>query len=347
MNLFMYGTDTVANKEAWANPFVSSLALDNLVGIVNGSDDGSTDGVYKKYADSWGVNTLPQFVAAVAVQNAIVNLNKDITLAANLSIANGVTIHYNALVLTWGIYEITTTAANTVTREVVTVLAGSSQSSQAALVAVPASALIQLVATTTMTTTGGTGDGAVSYLTTTPLICSVTGAGVVTALTVGSCLITATKAASGNLFAATSSVIAITTSDSVAVAAAEKVIADKAAADKVIADKVAADKESGGGTAIAVAALDTLRYVAIVASKTIYVDLADKYAGQTVVVDVKMSVVKNGKSVLSYVPVKTVKLSALGRATVKTTLAIKAGNQIRVSILKKPTNTPIKYLTVK
>jgi len=296
-------------------------------------------------------------VAAVAVQNAIVNLGKAVTLGANISIANGVTIHYNGFAFSLGTYEITTTAANTVTREVVTVLPGSSQSSQAALVAVPASEVVQLAGTTTMTTTGGTGDGAVSYLTTTPAICSVTGAGVVTAITVGSCLITATKAASGNYFAAISSVIAVTASDSVAVAkaiadkaAADMLIAHKAAADKAIADRAAAEAaaaESGGGLPAAIAALNSLRYVAIVASKTIYVDLADRYAGQTVVVDVKMSVVKDGKSVLSYVPVKTVKLSSLGRATIKTTLAIKAGNLIRVSILKKPTNTPIKYLTVK
>jgi hypothetical protein len=343
MNLLMSGADTVGNKEAWANPYVTALELNNLVGII----DGTNNGIYTKYADSWGVNNSAQFVAAVAVQNAIVNLGKAVTLGANISIANGVTIHYNGFAFSLGTYEITTTAANTVTREVVTVLPGSSQSSQAALVAVPASEVVQLAGTTTMTTTGGTGDGAVSYLTTTPAICSVTGAGVVTAITVGSCLITATKAASGNYFAAISSVIAVTASDSVAVA---KAIADKAAADKAIADRAAAEAaaaESGGGLPAAVAALNSLRYVAIVASKTIYVDLADRYAGQTVVVDVKMSVVKDGKSVLSYVPVKTVKLSSLGRATIKTTLAIKAGNLIRVSILKKPTNTPIKYLTVK
>jgi hypothetical protein len=212
-----------------------------------------------------------------------------------------------------------------------------------------------------MTTTGGTGDGAVSYLTTTPSLCSVTGAGVVTAIAVGSCLVTATKAASGNYFAAISPVIAITISDSEAVAAAkiaaDKVIADAAAkviADKVIADaaaKAAADAaaatESGGGEPIAKEDLNTIRYAVTTYTKTIFVDLADEYADSMVLVDVKMLVLVNGKKVLRYVPVETVALDEFGRAMIKTTIAIKVGNVIRVSVLDEVKNVPIKYVTVK
>jgi hypothetical protein len=183
----------------------------------------------------------------------------------------------------------------------------------------------------------------------------------VTAIAVGSCLVTATKAASGNYFAAISPVIAITISDSEAVAAAkiaaDKVIADaatKVIADKVIADaaaKAAADAaaatESGGGEPIASQDLNTIRYAIATKTKSIFVDLADKYADQLVAVDVKKTVVKNGKKVTAYVSVETVALNEFGRAIIKTLIDIKVGNVIRVSVLSNPNNIPIKYVTVK
>jgi hypothetical protein len=365
MNLLMSGADNVANKQAYANTYVTATASDNKAGII----DGVSNGVYTKYAASWGVMTVAQLESATAITGSIVNLGQAITLTANLAIANGVSILDNGFVFSLGGFEITTTAAtvttvtNTVTTEVIRDVGGSYQSSQVALVAVPTHAMVQLNETTTMTTTGGTGDGAVSYLTTTPSLCSVTGAGVVTAIAVGSCLVTATKASSGNYFAAISPVIAITVSDSVAVAAskaaADKLIADaiaraiaaKAIADKIIADKAAADAaaaaESGGGEPIAVEDLSTIRYAIATRTKTIFVDLADKYADQIVAVDVKKSVLKNGKYVLAYVPIDTVVLDEFGRVKIKTLVDIKVGNVIRVSLIDIPKNIPIKYVTVK
>ncbi len=359
MNLLMSGADTVAHKQTYADAYVTSADLNNKAGII----DGISNGIYTKYAASWGVMTVAQLESATAISGAVVNLGKDLTLTSNLAIANGVSILDNGFVFALGGFEITTTAATvtTVTREVQTVVSGPSQVSQVALVAVPASATLQLTATTTMTTTGGTGDGALSYLTTTPSLCSVTGAGVVTAIAVGSCLVTATKAASGNYFAAISPVIAITISDSEAVAAAkiaaDKVIADAAAkviADKVIADaaaKAAADAaaatESGGGEPIAKEDLNTIRYAIATKTKSIFIDLADKYADLLVAVDVKKTVVKNGNKVTAYVSVETVALNEFGRAIIKTLIDIKVGNVIRVSVLSNPNNIPIKYVTVK
>jgi hypothetical protein len=363
MNLLMSGADTVAHKQTYADAYVTSAASNNKAGII----DGVSNGIYTKYAASWGVMTVAQLESATAISGAVVNLGKDLTLTANLAIANGVSILDNGFVFALGGFEITTTAATvtTITREVQTVVSGPSQVSQVALVAVPAMATMQVPETATMTTTGGTGDGVVSYLTTTPSLCSVTGAGVVTAIAVGSCLVTATKAASGNYFAAISPVIAITVSDSLALAAAkaaaEKVITDaakavadaiaKVIADKIIADKAAADAaaaaESGGGEPIAKEDLNTIRYAIATYTKTIFVDLADEYADSIVLVDVKMLVLVNGAKVLRYVPVETVALDEFGRAKIKTTIGIKVGNVIRVSIVSDPKNVPVKYVTVK
>lgn len=58
---------------------------------------------------------------------------------------------------------------------------------------------LNLQTTAALKTAGGSGEGAVEYATSTEDICSLTPQGVVKALSVGSCLITATKAASANL----------------------------------------------------------------------------------------------------------------------------------------------------
>jgi hypothetical protein len=362
MKFLMYGTGTLAAKQAWANANVTSDSGNNLVGIIGSGDNG----VYKKYPEGWGVNNAAELIAAVAVANSVVNLNANISLSANLVLANGVSIKDNAYVLLLNGFEVSTLAATvvTVTRDVVTVVSGTLQSSQASLVAVPTVSILQLTETTTMTTTGGSGDGLVQYLTSSPTICSVSAAGVVTAIAVGSCLVTSTKAASGNYFAATSSVIAITVSDSAAVAAARaavlKAIADrieaeraavlKAIADKIIADKAAADKaaaESGGGTVIAKSDLSTIRYAIATRTKTIFIDLADKYADQLVIVDVKQRVLVNGKWVLKFVPIDIVVLDTYGKAVIKTLVGIKAGNVLRVSIPDEPENILIKWVIVK
>ena len=362
MKFLMSGTDTLAAKQGWANPNVTAASGNNLVGVIGSG----SNGIYKKFAESWGVNTADQLIAAAAVANSVVNLNQNISLSANLILANGVSIKDNAYVLLLNGFEVSALAATvvTVTRDVVTVVNGTLQTSQASLVAVPVAATIQLLETTTMTTTGGSGDGLVQYLTSSPTICSVSAAGVVTAISVGSCLVTATKAASGNYFAATSSVMALTVSDSVSVAAAraallkaiaDKIIADreavlKAIADKIIADKILADlaaAEGGGGTVIAKSDLSTIRYAIATRTKTVFVDLADKYANQMVIIDVKQRVLVNGKWVLKFVAIDTVVLDEYGKAVIKTLVGIKAGNVLRVSIPGEPENILIKYVIVK
>jgi hypothetical protein len=234
--------------------------------------------------------------------------------------------------------------------------------SQTALGVVPAATTVQLTKTTTLSTTGGSGSGAITYATSTPTICSVTSAGVVSAVAVGTCSLTATKASDGSSYlAATSVAVTIAISNSEALAAAEKVIADKAAADKVIADKAAADKviadkaaadkaaadaaasEGGGGTASDVSVLNSIKYSISGKTKTITLDLADKYAGQKVDITIKTTVLVKGKITTNYLKVSSVKLNSTGKAVVKTTVAIKAGNSIQVKL----GGITIKSVTVK
>ena len=100
---------------------------------------------------------------------------------------------------------------------------------------------IQLDKTTTLSSGGGGGTGAVTYSTSTPTICSVTTAGVVTGLVAGTCLVKATKAASGTYLEGSSANLSITVSDSDKKAAEAAAAAAKAAADKAAAEKAAAE----------------------------------------------------------------------------------------------------------
>jgi len=99
--------------------------------------------------------------------------------------------------------------------------------------------------------------------------------------------------------------------------------------------------------AIAKASLNTIEYSLSSSSTSIDIDLADKYGYQIVFVDVKKSVLVNGKYVLSYVRIDTAVLDEFGAVGLNTTVAIKAGNTIRVSIIGAVVDTPIKYVTVK
>ena len=99
--------------------------------------------------------------------------------------------------------------------------------------------------------------------------------------------------------------------------------------------------------ALAQANLNTIEYALSSSSTSIDVDLADKYGYQIVFVDVKKSVLVNGKYVLSYVRIDTAALDEFGAVSLNTTVAIKAGNTIRVSIIGAVEDTPIKYVTVK
>jgi hypothetical protein len=99
--------------------------------------------------------------------------------------------------------------------------------------------------------------------------------------------------------------------------------------------------------AIAKASLNTIEYSLSSSSTSIDIDLADKYGYQIVFVDVKKSILVNGKYVLSYVRIDTAALDEFGAVSLNTTVAIKAGNTIRVSIIGAVVDTPIKYVTVK
>jgi hypothetical protein len=99
--------------------------------------------------------------------------------------------------------------------------------------------------------------------------------------------------------------------------------------------------------ALAKAELSTILYTLSSSSNTIDIDLADKYGWMIVFVDVKKSVLVNGKYVLSYVRIDTVVLDEFGAGNLNTTIGIKAGNVIRVSVIGALTDTPVKYVTVK
>jgi hypothetical protein len=179
--------------------------------------------------------------------------------------------------------------------------------------------LLQLHETTPLSATGGSGDGIHQYQTTTPSLCSVSSTGLVTALAAGDCSVSVTRAGSGNFLAATSPAYIITISDIDAEAAA----------------------------AIVKANLSTIEYTLSSSSNAIEIDLADKYWYQIVFVDVKKLVLINGKYVRSYVRIDTVVLDEFAAVTLYTTIGIKAGDTIRVSVIGAVTDTPVKYVTVK
>jgi hypothetical protein len=88
-----------------------------------------------------------------------------------------------------------------------TVLVSVSAAEQATLVAVATPTSIAFGATSELSTTGGSGTGAVSYAVTAGAgACSITGS-TLTATAVGSCTVTATKAADANYLAATADVV--------------------------------------------------------------------------------------------------------------------------------------------
>ena len=236
---------------------------------------------------------------------------------------------------------------------------------QVALVVVPAVTTLQLTKTTTLSTTGGSGAGAVTYATTTPLTCSVT-VNVVTAVAAGSCSISATKAADYSYYSAISPVVTLTISDSDAIAAAKaaadkaaadkviadaaaaKALADQAAADKAAADQVIADAAAAQAAADAAALTNTISIISVTTvsqRNKITVDLADTYADESATVQFgKKSVVK-GKTVWTYVDFYHAILDANGSAVftryiaLKSSLLLKVGMQVRILVNNKVIRT--------
>jgi hypothetical protein len=124
---------------------------------------------------------------------------------------------------------------------------------QETLVVISSMATVQLTKTATLSTTGGSGYGAVSYATSTPLICTVSSTGLLTALFTGDCLVTATKAAANGYVEKSSSSLTVKISDTDKKAADAKALEDaKALADKTAADaKALADKAAADAKALA------------------------------------------------------------------------------------------------
>jgi hypothetical protein len=99
--------------------------------------------------------------------------------------------------------------------------------------------------------------------------------------------------------------------------------------------------------ALAKASLSTILYTLSSTSNTIEIDLADQYGYEIVFVDVKKSVLINGKYVLSYVRIDTAVLDEFGAVTLNTKIGMKVGDVIRVSIIGADKDIPVKYVTVK
>ena len=216
---------------------------------------------------------------------------------------------------------------------------------QTALVVVPALSTVQLTKTTTLSTTGGSGTGGVTYATSTPLICTVTSAGVVTAVAAGNCLVTATKAATTDFLAATSTAVTITISDSDQKAAADKAAADKAAAAAKAKAAAAAKAKADAEAKAKADAEEAARLAAIEKAKfanTVTYSLASKTkvikANLSITLARKAATLEIGTKVKGKVTYKSagiVTLNVNGDGTFRTTQSIKAGNFIRVLVGKK------------
>ncbi len=398
MKLFMYGADTVMNKQSYARTHsVTSTEFDNKIGIV----DGTNNGIYTYYSDGWVVYTatiggiVAPIIGAtpVTTSTATSQFTGTVTWAPSVASTFAGSTSYTATITLTAINGYTfahvpanfftvagaTTVTNSIGSGVVMAVFPATSAApiyyyaQVALVAVPAATTVQITKTTTLSTTGGSGTGAVTYTTSTPLICSVS-VGVVTAITAGNCLITATKATDGNYYSATSSAITIIVSDSDEVAAAaakviaDKLAADKAAADKVIADaaaakaaadqeladKAAADKELADAATAAAAVLAASLSNTIVVSAAswassqqikINLDFSYKFAYQSATVQFGTKSVKAGKTTWKYVDYYHVILDAQGNAvfarvvSAKGALVLKVGMQVRVVINSKVIKT--------
>ena len=119
-------------------------------------------------------------------------------------------------------------------------------------------------------------------------------------------------------------------------------------ASSSIAPSVAAEyppnpSENGGGTSIENEDSNVLRYGILTKTKTISINLKNKYESKIADVDLKVFSEKNGKTVGSYISLDSVALDSKAFGLVKTLYKIKEGQVIRVSVKGKP----IVYVTVK
>jgi methionine-rich copper-binding protein CopC len=213
-------------------------------------------------------------------------------------------------------------------------------------VSVPAS--LEVGKTATLTTTGGATTGTNNFLSNSPTICTVTGAGVVTAVAAGTCSVYAQRTASGFTTAVSADVTfkVLTAAEVKAVAdAAAKAAADKAAADALAAaEKAAADKaaaeakakeaaemaaaEAARVEAVRLAGLSTVGNIKTVKGKTsISMNLADKYYAY--ILELQVRTVVKGKARFTTIEYFAVERED-GVVTVSTRAKIAKGQQMRV-----------------
>jgi len=219
-------------------------------------------------------------------------------------------------------------------------------SQPAIAVVVPAS--LEVGKTATLTTTGGAATGTNNFLSNSPTICTVTSAGVVTAVAAGTCSVYAQRTAPGFTTAVSADVTfkIMSAAEVKAIAdAAVKAAADKAAADAAAAAvKAAADKaeaevkaaeaaaavaaEAARVEAVRLAGLNTVTSIKTVKGKTsVALNLADKYYGY--ILELQLRTVVKGK-----VRFTTIEYFAVQRengvVTVSTRAKIAKGQQMRI-----------------
>ena len=217
-------------------------------------------------------------------------------------------------------------------------------------VVVPAD--LEVGKTATLTTTGGAGSGSNAFFTNNAAVCTVTGAGVVTAVSAGTCSVFVQRSASGFTTAtsanATFKILSVAEAkaiaDAAAKAAAEKAAAEKAAAEKAAAEKAALDKaeaeakakvaaeaaaaEAARVEAIRKAGLNSIGNIKTVKGKTtISMNLADKFYGYILELQVRTFV--KGKARFTTIEYFAVE-RADGVVTVSTMTKLAKGQLLRV-----------------
>ncbi len=182
-------------------------------------------------------------------------------------------------------------------------------------------AVVQLTKSTQLSTEGGSGIGAVEYLTTTPGICSISATGLMTAIAAGDCSVSVHKLASTIYLDVTASA-SVKVSDSDAVAAAALVVK---AAEEAAAAQAAAEAAKIIRTSINKA--KTLVVKSSDANGTsIALNFARNYAGKTVKVEIYTKA--NGKTVERVIA--TLKLNSQGDKTYTSKSLKIAGATIKV-----------------
>ena len=185
---------------------------------------------------------------------------------------------------------------------------------QSALVISPSATTIQIGKKAQLTITAGSGTGAISYATSTSNICSVNTSGEVTAIAVGSCQITVSKAASGIYTKTTGgTLLTVSDSDQKAAAAAAEAAAQAAA--------------NAAAKAQAIAAKNSIKIAKIAKNSwKISVDLADNKSGMMVEILIGEMV---GKKVV-YKKVATGTLSSTATLTRSVKAKLSTGSMIKV-----------------